>query len=266
MPQLAAILWVLLSLAWLLLARRARAGARTGDGPIPRWTAAAAAAALAVLAGAAALALAVAPAWSGRRAIESGDAGGERSPARARLFLHYVQVALPGAPADIAVGYGPDAPLRLPAAAGSALGEARRGWNLVRVGARGQRGLALAALPPPEPTTTRVVAVALPGAAQGVRALARTADRLAHGCNPPAAAAFPVPAHAPPDVLARAVLDGGEVALSGPGELVAVACSGARPILALAFSRPASGVVRAVPLIRRGARFEPHHVEIGPRS
>ncbi|HWM85001.1 MAG TPA: hypothetical protein VNO33_04165, partial [Kofleriaceae bacterium] len=47
---------------------------------------------------------------------------------------------------------------------------------------------------------------------------------------------------------------------------VAVACSGARPILALAFSRPASGVVRAVPLIRRGARFEPHHVEIGPRS
>jgi len=122
-PQLAAIVWVVLALGWLLAARHARAAARTGDGPIPRWTAAAAAGVLALLAASAGLALAVAPAAAGRRAIEAGgDASGSaRSPARARLFLHYVQVALPAPaeplapPSDIAVGYGPDAPLRLPA-------------------------------------------------------------------------------------------------------------------------------------------------------
>ena len=274
MTQLVAILWVGAVLALLLVARRARAGARTGDGPIPRWTAAAAAAALALLACGGALALAVAPAWSGRRAIESGPADGSgRSPARARLFLHYVQLALPAAPSAIAVGYGPDAPLRLPAVAGAAgaLDEAQRGWNLLSVAGRGS-GLVLAALPPPEPTPTRVVAAALPGAALDVAALARRADLVARACRPSLpslSAALPRPMGGPPAAAPPRDLASGEVALAGPGALVAVACSGARPVLALAFSRAPGGaadLVRAVPLVRRGNRFELHHLEIGPRS
>ncbi len=178
-----------------------------------------------------------------------------------------MQVALPAEPEAIAVGYGPEAPLRLPAAAANPLDEARRGWNLIGVGARG-RGLAVTALPPPEPTATRVLAAALPGAALDVRALARRADAVARACRPaaPAPAAPPllgIQREAPPRDLSS-----GEVALAGPGAVVAVACSGTRPIVALAFSRAAgeAKLVRAVPLVRRGNRFEPHHMEIGPRS
>ena len=255
MAQLAAILWVLLALAWLMAARRARSAARTGDGPIPRWTAAVAAAVLAVLAAGAGLALAVVPAWSGRAAIEAGTADTTRSPARARLFLHYVQVALPARDGKLAAGYGPDALLRMPPGTGAALTEARRGWNLVELTGTENRGLTLAATPPPEPTATRVLTAAIAGAPSDVRELARRADLVARGCRAATgSAATPSP-----------------VSLSGPGAAIAVACAGARPVVALAFSRPAGSaaakdVVRVVPLVRRGARFEPHHVEVGPRS
>jgi hypothetical protein len=266
-PQLVAILWVVLTLAWLLAARRVRAAARTGDGPIPRWTAAAAGAVLALLGAGAALALAVAPAWSGRTAIETGGGDPARAPARARLFLHYVQVGV-GEPGGLAVGYGPDAALRLPAAAGGALAEARRGWNLIQVGARGELGLAVSALPPPEPTATRLVAAAVAGGQMSVGELARRADAVARACRPASVAAqLRTPTWSAPPSIQTSDLASGEVALAGPGALIAVACAGARPAIALAFSRPAGApVVRAVPLVRRGNRFEPHHIEIGPRS
>ena len=184
-PQLSAILWV--ALAWLLLLARVRAGVRNGDGPIPRWTAAAAAAALAILGGAAALALAV---------VRRGAAAPPSRRRRGRLALagpraplpSLVQVALPADPEAIAVGYGPEAPLRLrPQPPRPRRGAPRLEPDRVG-GARPRPGRDRAAAA--RATATRVLAVALPGAALDVRALARRARgraRLPPRCAAPAA-------------------------------------------------------------------------------
>ena len=245
-----------LALVWLLLARRARAGGphrrradpaldRGGGGRGPRHPGRRRRAGPGRGAGV----------ERPRRHRGRRGGGSPRSPARARLFLHYVAARAAGrAGRRIAVGYGPEAPLRLPARLG-ALDEARRGWNLLGSARAGAAWLADRAAAARADRHPRARWSRCPAPPLDVRALARRADASR------AAAGRCAGRGAGRRCSARARAAG------APASAVALR-SGARPrrCSASPFSRSPSRapageatLVRAVPLVRRGGRFEPHH-------
>ncbi len=184
--------------------------------------------------------LGVAAAWvwsgafahDGRDRIAAGGRAQATAPARARLFVRAVQLAVGATPAR--VGYSPSSDLRLPRRYG--LDEAQRGWDLLEVAVEGPQGLSVRALAPPEPTRTRVVVLAHRRAADTLLPLTDelvAAGRAVAGrrwCGEPRGAAGADPAGA---------------RLDGAGAILAVLCRDGRVVAALAFERDLGAAPRA---------------------
>ena len=193
----------------------------------------------------------------GRAATEGPS---DQTPARARLFLRHLRLLLSAAEAEkphtALIGYSPDADLRLPRSYG--LSESRHGWDLIEVAAQGPQGLAVAALAPPESSTTRVHLWARRGSAMEVPPglLAAQVTRFGgrRGCR------------GGQDASPMAALD-------GPGRVIALFCVADRPVAALVIERDLSPLtesqptpVRVSPIVWRGGRFRSHHVQISTGS
>jgi hypothetical protein len=217
----AQIVWLLGFGALALLWRRA--AARTDEAAAPR-------ADLAALAGLTLLlGVGGAFAWGAlvaREGLERVAAGPPRDddPARARLFLRYVQVPLP-AELRATVGYAPGTALSLPRDYG--LEEAARAEDVFRVEVTGPRAL-------------RVVPLVAAGSTTRV---AVHAGRLG-GC-----AATP-PADAAPLTVVLCVGDKPRAALILDRDL------------APRDARPQDTPLRVEPFVWRGDRFRPHHVQV----
>lgn len=209
-------------------------------------------------------------AHDGRDRIAAGGGAQAVAPARARLFVRAVQLAV--GPDATTVGYSPSAGLRMPRRYG--LEEAQRGWDLLRVSVDGPQGLRVDAIARPEATSTEVVLFARERAADAL--LPVTADIIAGSrgttgrrwCRAHlarrrlAAAGF--------DRLAARSRGVDHAQLDTAGVVVAVFCRDGLLVAALAFERDlgtkaataAMVGVRVTPL-RAGARgLEPEHTEI----
>ncbi len=180
------------------------------------------------------------------------------SPVRARLFLDGIEVPIAS---HLAVGWSPDAGVEL--GEEHDLIEARRGWNLVELGAaNGRLSMAPAAVPGAGTReeaaggATGLVLAERPGSGssddgqdQGgdlgsTDPLATWARHLARRC-------------------ATATRSPAPVTVDGSGALMMVACAHGRPALALAVTRSGAGRLWLVPLRASGRDFARHQIAIG---
>lgn len=248
-------------LIWLVMAtRRARA---QGDEITPRSAVIAAALAVVILGFGAAYIWGVSVADRGMARILAADRGADgdehnAEPPRARLFLRHVQLQLVSdgsSSPEARIGYSPEASLRLPRS--YPLEEAKQGWDLVRVQASGPQGLSVQPVEHPETTGTRV----LVRAQRRAIGVALSPDRIAAS-----AGSFTGRGRA----RCRPGKADDNAELTGPGALYVIFCRGRNPLAALVLERdlsqadnPAQSTpIRISPLVWRGGRWRPHHVQI----